>query len=101
MLPARTRSHSEGITLTATSTLLSLELDYAPARLFDQMEGRIDRNGQTKPTQMVYMIADGGLDQRMMQLLEGKWRIVTAANTGQAINAEGSIFVEWVDDFLK
>lgn len=92
---------SEGITLTAASTLLSLELDYVPARLFDQMEGRIDRNGQTKPTQMYYMIADASLDQRMMRLLEGKWRIVTAANTGQAIEADGSIFDALVDDFLK
>jgi len=91
---------SEGITLTAATTLLCLELDYVPARLFDQMEGRVDRNGQTKPTQMYYMVADGSLDQRMIRLLEAKWHLVTAANTGQATQADGSIFDELVDDFL-
>lgn len=92
---------SEGITLTAASTMLCLELDYVPARLFDQMEGRIDRNGQTQPMQIYYMIANSSLDERMMRLLENKWRIVTAANTGASIAASESIFDELVDELIR
>ncbi len=92
---------SEGITLTAASTLLCVELDYVPAMLFDQMEGRIDRNGQTRPTQVYYMLAEDSIDQRMMKLLESKWRIVTAANTGQTMQADESIFNELVDGFVR
>ena len=92
---------SEGITLTAASTLLCVELDYVPAMLFDQMEGRIDRNGQTRPTQVYYLLAENSIDQRMMRLLESKWRIVTAANTGQTMQADASIFDELVDGFVN
>ncbi len=92
---------SEGITLTAASTMLCVELDYVPAMLFDQMEGRIDRNGQTRPTQVYYLLAENSIDQRMMRLLESKWRIVTAANTGQTMQADASIFDELVDGFVR
>ncbi len=92
---------SEGITLTAAATMLCLELDYVPARLFDQMEGRIDRNGQTRPTQVYYALAENSLDQRMMKLLESKWRIVTAANTGQDVAGDQSIFDELIDDWVR
>jgi len=92
---------SEGITLTAAATMLCLELDYVPAMLFDQMEGRIDRNGQTRPTQVYYLLAENSIDQRMMGLLESKWRIVTAANTGQTVQADASIFDELVDGWVK
>ena len=37
----------------------------------------------------------------LSKLLESKWRIVTAANTGQTMQADESIFNELVDGFVR
>lgn len=92
---------SEGITLTAASTLLSVELDYVPAKLFDQMEGRIDRLGQTKPMQIYYAIGAGTIDERMIKLLKDKWKVVSAGNIGIEGKYEINIFNELVIEYNK
>jgi SNF2 family DNA or RNA helicase len=90
---------SEGITLTAASTILSIELDYVPAKLFDQMEGRIDRLGQMKPVQVYYLIGEGTIDNRMIKLLQTKWNIVSAGNIGLESKYSANIFEELIASY--
>lgn len=72
------RAASEGLTLTASHTVVVVEYDYNPAR-HDQAEGRVDRFGQTVPPTIYYLIALGTVEEKLVAMIEAKREVVHAA----------------------
>jgi len=69
-----------GITLTAASRLMFLELPWHPADV-DQCEARIERIGQKNAMQMSYFLGKDTIDEKIYQIIEAK-REVSDAITG-------------------
>lgn len=65
----------------AASHLAFLELGWNRAA-HDQAEGRLDRNGQTKPVNAYYLVAVDTIDEQMVRLLDAK-NTVTSASYGE------------------
>lgn len=63
------------VTLHAANWCLINDLPWSPAVLW-QMEGRIHRWGQKKKTKFVYLIAVGTLEEKVMEVLRTKTRII-------------------------
>ena len=40
--------------------------------LYQQFNGRLHRQGQTKPVRIVHIVADGCIDNKVMQAIENK-----------------------------
>lgn len=64
------KAAAEGIDLTAASDLLCVELGWNPGH-HTQVEGRIDRVGQTEPCTAYYPIAMGTIEEDIFELI---WR---------------------------
>jgi hypothetical protein len=64
-----------GITLTKASDALFIETDYSPP-IVSQAEDRIWRMGQTKHVQILTMIAEGTLDERIQDILKRKSAVI-------------------------
>lgn len=62
---------SEGMTLTAADQIIRVERSWRPSRN-EQVIRRLHRIGQTRPVQVIDLITEGTLDQRVLQLLEQK-----------------------------
>lgn len=72
-------SGAEGLTLTAASRMLFVDLDWTPAKNM-QAEDRIRRIGQTADRcQYTRLIADHPVDQRVMELLHEKQELIATA----------------------
>ena len=69
---------STGLTLTAASTMLFIDLDWNPSNN-SQCEDRICRIGQTKSCHYVRMVSEHPLDIHIQNLLSEKKAIVNAA----------------------
>lgn len=75
----QTQAAGEGITLTASSHVVFIELDWTPAAM-EQAEGRSHRMGQTADTVLVhYLVYPESMDAHIAELLERKKAIATAA----------------------
>ncbi len=73
---------SEGITLTAASSLLTMEFDWNPAR-HEQKEGRADREGQMADKVLsYYAVAENSIDGDMMERINKKAIVVNAVLDG-------------------
>jgi len=71
-----------GITLTAASRVAFLDLPWTPGGKV-QAEDRAHRIGQTKPVEVVNVLARGTIDERMLQLLSDKEFIIAQAIDGK------------------
>lgn len=71
-----------GITLTASSHVVFVELDWVPGNV-SQAEDRCHRIGQTNSVLVQHLVLDGSLDVRMAEILIEKQRIID-----QALDAE-------------
>jgi SWI/SNF-related matrix-associated actin-dependent regulator 1 of chromatin subfamily A len=60
-----------GITLTAASTVVFVELDWTPA-IMEQAESRCHRIGTVNPVLVQYLVFDGTIDARIAELLVKK-----------------------------
>lgn len=74
-----------GIDLTAASNVAFAELPWTPAHLV-QAEDRCHRIGQKKSVNVFYLLASGTIDDRMMEILDKKQRIVDAVLDGKGSN---------------
>lgn len=62
-----------GWTLTAASTVLFVDRNWVPANVI-QAEDRVNRIGQTRPVQIVTLVADHYVDERISEATERKLR---------------------------
>ena len=79
-----------GITLTRSSNVAFLELDWTPAK-HDQAEDRCHRLGQLDTVNATYLLAAGTVDETIGTLLERKRAVIGAVTDGRAEDEEGVV----------
>jgi hypothetical protein len=79
-----------GITLTRSSNVAFLELDWTPAK-HDQAEDRCHRLGQLDTVNATYLLAADTVDETIGTLLERKRAVIGAVTDGRAEDEEGVV----------
>ncbi len=77
-----------GLTLTRSSNVAFLELDWTPAKL-EQAEDRCHRIGQQDAVNAAYLLAAGTIDETIATLLERKRAVIGAITDGRQLDEEG------------
>ena len=77
-----------GLTLTRSSNVAFLELDWTPAK-HDQAEDRCHRIGQQDAVTAYYLLAAGTVDETISSLLERKRAVIGAVTDGREEDEEG------------
>ena len=72
-----------GITLTAATRVIFLELSFSPGLLL-QAEDRVHRVGQTAPVTITYLLSAGSADDWIWPMVARKLKITGAATDGRA-----------------
>ncbi len=80
----------QGLTLTRSSNVAFLELDWTPAK-HDQAEDRCHRIGQQDAVNASYLLAAGTVDETIATLLERKRAIIGAVTDGREEDEEGVV----------
>jgi hypothetical protein len=88
-----------GLNLQAASLVINLDLPWNPAVL-EQRIGRAHRHGQKKSVQVVNLVAQGTIEERMLDTLAGK-RTVFAGVFGKADAPESIRFEDGGQALLK
>jgi superfamily II DNA or RNA helicase len=88
-----------GLNLQAASLVINLDLPWNPAVL-EQRIGRAHRHGQKKSVQVVNLVAQGTIEERMLDTLAGK-RTVFAGVFGKAEAPESIRFEDGGQALLK
>lgn len=86
------KASQTAITLTAARHVLMIELDWTPSAL-EQAEDRVHRIGQNRQVQITYMHALNTLDDRMVEILDGKRAkigILGASNAPHGYRKDGT-----------
>jgi SWI/SNF-related matrix-associated actin-dependent regulator 1 of chromatin subfamily A len=78
----------QGLTLTRSSNVVFLELDWTPAK-HDQAEDRCHRIGQQDAVNASYLLAAGTIDETISKLLERKRAVIAAVTDGREESQEG------------
>jgi SWI/SNF-related matrix-associated actin-dependent regulator of chromatin subfamily A-like protein 1 len=80
----------QGLTLTRSSNVVFLELDWTPAK-HDQAEDRCHRIGQEDSVNASYILAAGTVDETIATLLERKRAVIGAVTDGREDDEEGVV----------
>ncbi len=80
----------QGLTLTRSSNVAFLELDWTPAK-HDQAEDRCHRIGQQDAVNATYLLAADTIDETIATLLERKRAVIGAVTDGRAEGEEGVV----------
>jgi SNF2 family DNA or RNA helicase len=80
----------QGLTLTRSSNVVFLELDWTPAK-HDQAEDRCHRIGQQDAVNATYLLAAGTIDETIATLLERKRAVIGAVTDGHEQDEEGVV----------
>jgi SNF2 family DNA or RNA helicase len=80
----------QGVTLTRSSNVVFLELDWTPAK-HDQAEDRCHRIGQQDAVNATYLLAAGTIDETIATLLERKRAVIGAVTDGRPEDEEGVV----------
>jgi len=80
----------QGLTLTRSSNVVFLELDWTPAK-HDQAEDRCHRIGQEDSVNASYILAAGTIDETISTLLERKRAVIGAVTDGREEDEEGVV----------
>jgi SWI/SNF-related matrix-associated actin-dependent regulator of chromatin subfamily A-like protein 1 len=80
----------QGITLTRSSNVAFLELDWTPAK-HDQAEDRCHRIGQQDAVNAWYLLAADTIDETIATLLERKRAVIGAVTDGRSDDDEGVV----------
>jgi len=80
----------QGVTLTRSSNVAFLELDWTPAK-HDQAEDRCHRIGQQDAVNATYLLAAGTIDETIATLLERKRALIGAVTDGEHEDEEGVV----------
>jgi hypothetical protein len=78
----------QGLTLTRSSNVVFLELDWTPAK-HDQAEDRCHRIGQKDAVNASYLLAAGTVDETISTLLERKRAVIGAVTDGHEEDEDG------------
>lgn len=75
---------AEGITLTASDTLVFAELDWRPGKML-QAEDRVHRIGQDRGVLIYYLVVEDSLEARMANVIASKMEVIRKAveNNGE------------------
>ena len=88
------RAAGLGLTLTAASTVVFVELDWTPAAMM-QAEDRLHRIGQINPVLVQHLVIDGSIDSKMAKIIIDKQQIMDAALDGGSTDiASRDVFTE-------
>ncbi len=80
----------QGITLTRSSNVAFLELDWTPAK-HDQAEDRCHRIGQHDAVNVTYLLAADTIDETIGMLLERKRAVIGAVTDGREEDERGVV----------
>ncbi len=80
----------QGITLTRSSSVAFLELDWTPAK-HDQAEDRCHRIGQQDAVNATYLLAADTIDETIATLLERKRAVIGAVTDGREEGERGVV----------
>ena len=80
----------QGLTLTRSSNVAFLELDWTPAK-HDQAEDRCHRIGQQDAVNAYYLLAAETIDESIATLLERKRAVIEAVTDGREEDEEGVV----------
>jgi SWI/SNF-related matrix-associated actin-dependent regulator 1 of chromatin subfamily A len=80
----------QGITLTRSSNVAFLELDWTPAK-HDQAEDRCHRIGQQDAVNVTYLLAADTIDETIATLLERKRAVIGAVTDGREEDERGVV----------
>lgn len=80
----------QGLTLTRSSNVVFLELDWTPAK-HDQAEDRCHRIGQQDAVNASYLLAADTVDETISTLLERKRAVIGAVTDGREEDEEGVV----------
>jgi SNF2 family DNA or RNA helicase len=80
----------QGLTLTRSSNVVFLELDWTPAK-HDQAEDRCHRIGQQDAVNAYYLLAAETVDETISTLLERKRAVIGAVTDGREDDEEGLV----------
>jgi SWI/SNF-related matrix-associated actin-dependent regulator 1 of chromatin subfamily A len=80
----------QGLTLTRSSNVAFLELDWTPAK-HDQAEDRCHRIGQQDAVNVSYLLAAGTIDETIATLLEHKRAVIDAVTDGREEDEGGLV----------
>jgi SNF2 family DNA or RNA helicase len=80
----------QGITLTRSSNVAFLELDWTPAK-HDQAEDRCHRIGQQDAVNVTYLLAADTIDETIATLLERKRAVIGAVTDGREGDERGVV----------
>jgi SWI/SNF-related matrix-associated actin-dependent regulator of chromatin subfamily A-like protein 1 len=88
LIVGATRVAGQGITLTRSSNVAFVELEWTPA-MHDQAEDRCHRIGQHDAVTAWYLLAADTIDETMARLIQSKRRHVAAVTDGRKVGGEG------------
>ncbi len=90
LIVCATRVAAQGITLTRSSNVAFLELEWTPA-MHDQAEDRCHRIGQRDAVTAWYLLAADTIDETMARLIQSKRATVAAVTDGRVLEADGLV----------
>jgi len=101
VLVAGIRAASEGLTLTASHTVVFMELDFNPAR-HEQAEDRVHRISQKIQPTIYYLVGLATIEESLAEMIDGKRETVNAAlGEGDRTVNEDGILEAVLDELLK
>jgi SNF2 family DNA or RNA helicase len=94
------RAASEGLTLTASHTVVVLELDWNPGRHV-QAEDRVHRISQKNAVTIYYLVVMGSIEEKIAKMIDSKREMINAAlGEGDRTLDEGGILDSVLDSIL-
>lgn len=87
----------EGLTLTAASNVVFLELSWVPGQHL-QAEDRIHRIGQVNSCMVYYLLADDTIEEELAAMIDRKQKIVDAIIDG-TVTPEDSLLTELMEKY--
>jgi SWI/SNF-related matrix-associated actin-dependent regulator 1 of chromatin subfamily A len=94
------RAIAEGLTLTASHTVITVEFDWNPSK-HDQAEARCDRIGQKSLVTAYYLVALGTIEEKIAALIDSKREVSNVTmGEGERTLEEGGILDAIVEELL-